>query len=401
MAYIAVVEDTDMIRQLVKTILTAAGHEVETYASYKPAFDTLSRRPPDLLVTDVGLPDGNGLELVARLREVHDVYFPVIITSGRNTEADFKRGYVAGATDYISKPFPPAELIAKCDLHLSRAADASTEQLELGLPGGATNAFNRYDVSGIAGRGNNGIVYSATDKRTGARVALKVLTVMGTAQADARLRFLREIYSLSSVRSPHVVSVSDFGVSEGRFYYAMERVSGPTVRDQVCLGKAGPDELRALISALAKALEALHDAQILHRDLSPSNVILRDGRWDQPVLIDFGLAKHSFDHGLTHNDLLIGTPGYIDPTLIEGAPPSVRGDLFSLGMVARFAAVGENPFPEFRGMALISRMGRHPVSPPPNLPTGLRVLIASLTSIDPTMRPASASELLEDLERAA
>jgi serine/threonine protein kinase len=350
-------------------------------------------------VADVRLPDGNGLELVARLREVHTSLFPVIITSSLASEADFKRGYVAGANDYIRKPFPAAELVAKCEMHLARVHDASTTQMELALPGGSSNAFNRYDVSGISGKGSNGIVYCATDKRTGDEVALKVLTVMGSAQADARLRFLREIYALSAVRSPHIVSVLDFGVSEGRFYYAMELVSGVTVRDQALAQTADADELHGLLFGVGLALEALHDADILHRDVSPGNVILRNGRWHEPVLVDFGLAKRSFDHGLTHSELLMGTPGYLDPVLLQGNPPCAQGDLFSLGMVARYAALGKNPFPEFRGMALVSHMARRSVSLPSDLPTALRVLLGSLTSLDPTVRPRSARELLDDLTR--
>ena len=213
------------------------------------------------------------------------------------------------------------------------------------------------------------------------------------------MRFLREAYALSSLHHPHIVHTSDFGVAEGRFYYAMHEVSGPTLYQQVERhGPATPEQALAMVKALASALEAMDEVDLLHRDLTPANVILRHGRWDQPVLIDFGLAKRSYDRGLTLSELLLGTPGYIAPERVEGHVEDARSDLFSLGLLARFAATGEEPFPELCGMRRVSHMAHHQVEIPANLPSRLRGLLDQLTRLSPHERPQSAACLLEMLQ---
>ncbi|MCO5172258.1 MAG: response regulator [Planctomycetes bacterium] len=396
MARVAVVEDEAQVRETLATTLRERGYEVVAFQDFSTAYDALSRLAPDLLIADVNLPDGNGLELVARLRTLHAESFPIIVLSGLNSETDFMRGFAAGASDYLSKPFTRDELLARCAVHLGRSTDEGTTALQHDLPREGDLAFRRFEVRSILGRGSYGTVYEAHDTQRGEEVALKVLAALPSSQPEARLRFLRETYALSSVRHENVVRVVDFGAAQGRLYYAMSRVHGPTLRERVATGGPGtPDEAVALLRGLLSALDALEQVQLVHRDVTPANVVLRDGRFDAPVLLDFGLAKRSFDRGLTLDDVLLGTPGFVAPEAVLGRPIDARGDLYAAGLVARFAAVGREPFPELRGMALLNHMARTPVPLPGDLPAPLRDLLARLTALDPDARPASARAALD------
>ncbi|MCW8140971.1 MAG: response regulator [Planctomycetota bacterium] len=403
MARIAVVEDEALIRALIGELLVGRGHELMEFEGCVAAYDALEQDPPDLLVCDVRLPDGSGLDMVARLRATYgDTQLPVLMLSGLKTEADFLRGYAAGATDYLAKPFTPDELLAKCQVLLARTARQGA-----GVNTGADHlpaddhglAFGRYQVMSVLGQGSYGVVYSAHDVQADRPVALKVLSALPASQPECRLRFLRETYALSAVRCPHVAAIHDFGTSEGRLYYAMDLVPGPTVERQVRrVGVAREDELVGLLRGLARALEALAAADIVHRDLKPANVILRDGRWDRPVLVDFGLAKRPFDRGLTDAQMLIGTPGYMPPECIRGEAPDARSDLFSLGLVGRYAAMGVEAFPELTGLPLLQAMASRPVSLPRSVSPGLREVLRRLTSVDRRRRTPSASALVAELD---
>ncbi len=404
MARIAVVDDEELIRSLVSELLSGRGHEVIEFEGCVAAYDALEHDPPALLVCDVRLPDGSGLDLVARLRATYgDAQMPVLMLSGLRSEADFLRGYAAGATDYLAKPFTPDELLAKVQILLARTArqGAGVTTCDEQLPGdqGSGLTFGRYQVLSVLGQGSYGVVYRAFDTLEERQVALKVLSALPASQPECRLRFLRETYALSSIRCPHVAAIHDFGAAEGRLYYAMDLVTGPTVERQVRSGGvANERELIGLMRGLSRALAALGDADIVHRDLKPANVILRDGRWDQPVLVDFGLAKRPFDRGLTDPQMLIGTPGYMPPECVRGEAPDSRSDLFSLGLVARFAATGLEVFPELAGLQLLQAIASRPVSLPRTVSAPMREVLRRLTAVDRRRRTPTPQVLVSELD---
>jgi DNA-binding response OmpR family regulator len=403
MTRIAVVEDEELIRALIRELLESRGHDVVEFDGCVAAYDAFEQDPPDLLVCDVRLPDGSGLDLVARLRATYpDARMPVLMLSGLKSEADFLRGYAAGATDYLSKPFTPDELMAKVQILLARTPrhGAGVPTCADELPADATGlAFGRYQVTSVLGQGSYGVVYRAYDTLEEREVALKVLSALPATQPECRLRFLRETYALSAIKNPHVAAIHDFGAAEGRLFYAMDLVQGPTVESVVREGGvANEQELLGLLRGLSKALAALADADIVHRDLKPANVVLRDGRWDQPVLIDFGLAKRPFDRGLTDAQMLIGTPGYMAPEVIRGEAPDARTDLFALGLVARFAVMGIEVFPELTGLALLQAICSRPVNLPRSTSNQVREVLKHLTAVDRRRRTASARALQAELD---
>lgn len=403
MTNIAIVEDDELIRELISELLQRRNHQVVMFEGCQDAFEALESAPPDLLVCDVSLGDGSGLDLVARLRAIHgDAALPILVLSGMKTESDFLRGFAAGATDYLPKPFTTDELLAKVHILLARTfrqgagASSSPDQ----LPGVSSGlAFDRYQLESVLGQGSYGVVYRAHDQRADRQVALKVLSALPGSQPESRLRFLRETYALASIRSPHVARIHDFGAAEGRLYYAMDLVQGPTIEQKVASdGRASEGEARLLLRGLAAALAALERAGVVHRDIKPANVILRDGRWEEPVLVDFGLAKRPFDHGLTDPQMLIGTPAYMAPEMIRGADVDHRSDLFAMGLVARYALTGGEAFPHLVGLELLQAIAARPTPLPPTIPRALRELLRQMLQVHAGMRMASAAELLKGLD---
>jgi DNA-binding response OmpR family regulator len=400
MAHVAVVDDDDLVRGYLSDLLTDRGYALSVFDRAGAAYDALGEAPPDLLLCDVELPDGSGLDLVARLRAVHGEALPVLMLSGLACESDIVRGYAAGATDYLTKPVMAAQLLAKIGVLLSRAG--RTTALVPGgdaLPGGAKAAFGRYRIEGVLGQGSYGIVFRAHDLNAKRAVALKVLGALTSSQPETRMRFLRETYALASVKDPHIVPVHDFGSAEGRLYYSMDLVPGPSLEARVRERPATEDEAIGLLRGLAQGLAAMEAVDIVHRDVKPANVILRDGDWSNPVLVDFGLAKHPFDRGLTDAEMIVGTPAYMAPEMVLGHPVDRRSDLFSLGLLVRHAVSGEEVFSHLGGLQLLKAIASQQVDvPAKGLSRTLRTILRLLLQLDPARRPASASALLRLLD---
>jgi len=406
MANIAVVEDDPSVLEFLCDALDVRGHEVWPFSTFETAKAGLLGagfldRQIDLLVTDVDLPDGSGLDLVRLLKQAQ-CEFPVLVESGRTLETDLLLGFDAGASDYITKPVSVSELLAKCAVLLARAQAKRQSDSGLGgdLPGGLQRAFGRYRISGVIGTGGGGSVFSAWDLEEERPVALKVLPSLAGLRPGARQRFVREVYTLSSVHHPGVVRVLDFGGQEGRSYFAMEMLEGLTLEERIEReGVLSEPSLLALLLGMAKALAAVHEAGLVHRDLKPSNIMLLAGDCAQPKLIDFGVAKRPDDHSVTQLGALVGTPAFFSPEQVRGQRLDARSDLFTLGLVAHYALTGACFHREESLPRLLSEISSRPlVIPAAEASPGLRELLHRLTRIDREERFASAAELVEALE---
>lgn len=398
---VAVVDDDETVRELIVTILEDRGYDVSSFGCIGAAKDGLRSNTPDLLIVDVNLPDGCGLDLVGSVRSEAGRKVPAIVLSGMREERDFVRGFAAGAVDYLTKPFVRDELLARCAVHLARTSSFEpSNSIETNLPEKNGLVFGRYEILRELGRGGYGKVYLAKDSENGgALCALKVLAPLASEQADARMRFIRETYALASIEDRHVVTVIDVGCVQGRLYYAMEFVAGENLWARVqMLGSLDEVEARAVTRGLLNALETLEQNGILHRDLKPENVLLRDNDLGQPVLVDFGLAKKRLDRGITDPDVLIGTLSYLSPEVIRGKTPDKRCDLFSLGMTVRNGIDGEEVFPHLHGVELLTEIARGPIPIPGRVSLEFRAFLAKLLSVDPAERFQSAQEALAALD---
>jgi serine/threonine protein kinase len=200
-----------------------------------------------------------------------------------------------------------------------------------------------YTLVDRLGQGGMGEVWLAED-HTGAaggaprRVALKVLARALVADREARARFSREVQAARRVRGPTVAALLDAGVDDDQPWLASAYVAGPTLQEHVTAhGPLSDKALSALGQALAEALEAIHGAGVVHRDLTPGNVVLGP---DGPRVVDFGIAWFEGAQPVTATGEWIGTPSYMAPERLTSDEVTPAGDVWSWGAVMGFAALG-------------------------------------------------------------
>ncbi|HEX2119387.1 MAG TPA: serine/threonine-protein kinase, partial [Acidimicrobiales bacterium] len=204
---------------------------------------------------------------------------------------------------------------------------------------------DRYRIEGPLGRGGMAEVCAGTDLRLQRPVAVKFLLPEMAARDDIRRRFEAEARSAASLSDPHAVAVFDTGEHDGLPYIVMERLPGETLADRIAQGPVDPDWLRGVAREVLGALAAAHAAGLVHRDVKPGNILLTaDGH---AKIADFGIAKSVEGPGgdLTGTGQLLGTPAYLAPERLDGAPATPKSDLHSLGVVMYEALAGRCPFP--------------------------------------------------------
>ena len=266
-----------------------------------------------------------------------------------------------------------------------------------GSPGGGGHErLGKYRLLEEIGEGGMGVVHLALDPR-GRAVAIKVLRTHVAHDDDARHRLGREVETLSRVRDDRVASVIDADVMGPRPYVVTRYVPGSALDETVEeSGPLGPDELLRLARGTAEAIRAIHACGVVHRDIKPGNVLLEDG---EPVLIDFGIAHLQDDVRHTVGGLVMGTPGYLSPELVEGAAITDATDWWGWAATITYAASGRPPFGRGRMDAVLSRVRAGEVDLDGIDPRLAPLLRASL-SPNPSERP-HADEVIDALERYA
>jgi len=210
--------------------------------------------------------------------------------------------------------------------------------------------FPELEILELLGRGGMGVVYKARQKRLQRLVALKILPPSVSHSPAFAERFTREAQALARLTHPNIVTVHDFGQSDGLFYFVMEFVDGMTLRQLLNTAQIKPREALAIVPQICDALQYAHDKGIVHRDIKPENILLaKDGA---VKIADFGLAKivglEAKDLTITSTRDVIGTPQYMAPEQIEH-PQDVdhRADIYSLGVVFYQMLTGELPIGRF------------------------------------------------------
>ncbi|MEU8759840.1 protein kinase [Streptomyces sp. NPDC048659] len=268
------------------------------------------------------------------------------------------------------------------------------------LPPGPPRLVGPYRLLARLGAGGMGEVHLAcradaptADPRR--MVAVKTVREDLDADADFRARFRREITAARAVDSPYAARLVDADAEAAVPWLATEYVPGPSLAEAVVRSGALPvAAARALGVTLARALDAVHGAQVLHRDLKPANVLLGA---DGPKLIDFGIAQAFEATALTSTGLVVGSPGFMSPEHLTGSRAVVpASDVFCLGAVLAFAASGRGPFHDDEMAAVIYRISRAEAELD-GVPAELRPVVERCLRLDPAGRP-SAAELAELLE---
>ena len=248
-----------------------------------------------------------------------------------------------------------------------------------------------HRLLGRLGQGGMGTVFlgGSPDDRA---VAVKVLRD-GLTDPDARRRFRHELDALRRVRGPHLVEVLDADVDADLPYLVTRFVPGTRLDDLVLRsGPLGPQGLRPLARGLADALAVMHAEGVVHRDLTPGNVLVLDG---QPHVIDLGLAIAAEATGLTRSGLVVGTPGYLAPEQVVGRACTKAVDVHAWGATVAFAATGRPPYGTGRPEAVLYRIV-HGEPDLQDVPAELAELVTAAMRPDPALRPA-ADELLAEL----
>jgi eukaryotic-like serine/threonine-protein kinase len=202
------------------------------------------------------------------------------------------------------------------------------------------STLGRYELHHRIARGGMSEVYLGYDRRVKRRVAVKVL--YGSDEAFVR-RFEREALAVGALTHDHILPLYDFGEQRPWYYLVMPFVEGGTLRDYLLKReRLTLEEAGSFLEQIAFALQYAHDHDVVHRDVKPSNILLRpDGH---AYLGDFGLAKAKMEaESLTHSGSMIGTPEYMAPEQSDGIN-DYRSDIYSLGIILYQMLVGRVPF---------------------------------------------------------
>ncbi|MCW8141065.1 MAG: serine/threonine protein kinase, partial [Planctomycetota bacterium] len=256
-----------------------------------------------------------------------------------------------------------------------------------------------FAVVRALGRGGMGVVYEVEDPLARRRLALKLVSE-SAASAQASERFWREAELLARVRHPGVVTIHKLGRAAEGPYLVQELVEGAPLSALCEDGPVAPARAAELVRDLARAVEAVHAAGILHRDLKPQNVIVRarDGR---PVLLDFGLAREVDSETLTKTGVPLGTPAFMSPEQARGQRDlDARTDVYGLGAVLYTLLAGRPPFEGESFVTLLARVLKEPPPPlPEQVPPDLAELCRATLAKAPADRPPTAAALALDLDR--
>jgi serine/threonine-protein kinase PpkA len=216
------------------------------------------------------------------------------------------------------------------------------------------------------GEGGMSSVYLVHRLSDNLPVVLKILDTKLYRDTEQRLRFVREFGIISKLNNPYVVKIYDQGVTDEHMYLAMEYLSGGDLKMRIDAELGTKVALHYLVE-IGKALDAIHGAGVVHRDLKPQNVMFRnDGSL---ALVDFGVSKEMMDtQSLTQHGQIYGTPNYMSPEQAQGLPVDSRGDLYSLGVIFYELLTGKKPF---RAPDPIAMMHKHIYEPVPVFPPTL------------------------------
>ncbi|HRH00052.1 MAG TPA: protein kinase, partial [Polyangiaceae bacterium] len=271
----------------------------------------------------------------------------------------------------------------------------------------------RYLVDSVLGEGGMGIVYAGRHRTLAKRVAIKVLKRELADDRDMLERFFNEARAASSIGSPHIADVADFGMlPDGAAYFVMEYLDGVSLGGLLDQLRMIPTpRLLKIARQMAVGLSAAHLAGIVHRDLKPDNIMLvsRGVENDFVKILDFGIAKvtHAATR-LTRTGSVFGTPHYMSPEQAAGLSVDSRGDLYALGIILYEMACGRVPFDSDNYMGILTQhMYKAPPAPrtlvvPPNaVSPGLEAIILKCLTKKPEGRYATADELVADLDLLA
>ncbi len=281
------------------------------------------------------------------------------------------------------------------------------------MPPGPGDQLGHYRLVRLLGSGGMGEVFLAQDLLLEREVAIKIVSTSHIDDPAIARRLLQEAKGVAAIEHPNICPVFDAGMdADGRPFIVMQYIDGQDLSNK--LAERLPDATEALemCAQIADALAAAHERGIVHRDLKPSNILVT--RAGQPKLLDFGIAKFlpssQFVSGDTHTQLtephtFLGTPAYMSPEQIQGAPVDARSDVFGLGAVLYECLTGRRAFQGSTAIGILSEILHVQPAAPSTVRSGLDPshdeICRRLLAKNPDERCQSAREAAIELRQAA
>ena len=356
--------------------------------------DEFSGAGNDIVLLGNMLGDRDALEVLQQF--VRRLGFPPILYFG--AEVEESRALKVGAERFFDRSHLRHDALVVCmgDILKMRRGVASTGSLFVGDDKAGINPLIRgYRFEKKLSASSHSSVYLATKESSEQEIVLKVLQQVPdvTDSIGAFDRFLQEYELIAEIEHPNIVKIFDLGVGDDHAHIVMEYLNGGDLKQRIAKGINEADAVRYL-RQIASALAEVHDVGILHRDLKPGNIMLRDD--DSVALIDFGLAKRMrLQLEITGSGEIFGTPYYMSPEQGHGNGVDLRSDIYSLGVIFYEMLTGQKPFKADTAMGIIYR---HAQSPVPLLPTRLaryQALINMMLAKKAEDRLESAAEVEE------
>ena len=259
--------------------------------------------------------------------------------------------------------------------------------------------ISRFLILEPLGQGGMGAVWKARDELLGRPVAVKILDESLARSPKARRRFRREAETAARLEHPAIAPVFEAGECDGLAFIVMKLIEGRTLERLVEERLLPIDEALRIVIDVAKALDYAHERGVVHRDVTPRNIMVADDA--RVYVLDFGLARVHGQHD-TSTGALIGTAAYIAPETLCGREADARSDIYGLGVVLYEALTGAVPFvgdrPEVVTYASVHGRPEPPRTLRPEIDGALEAVVMRMMAVDPSQRQASAGALAADLE---
>ena len=285
----------------------------------------------------------------------------------------------------------------------------TTPSEEQGAVLAAGDLVGEYQITNKLGEGGMGVVYGAVHPEIGKRVAIKVLAPHAAAYPDLIRRLKEEARAVNKIKHPNIVDIFAFNrLADGRHYFVMEYLEGESLAARIARGPISLAEVRRFLAQVCDALQAAHDAGVIHRDLKPDNIWICAPQLGESriKLLDFGIAKLSDPiHGnATLVGSSMGTPQYMPPEQGLGRAIDQRTDVYALGVVLYQLFTGTLPFDGETAQEIVFKhVTEAPVPPSQHRriePPGMEQIILDCLAKAPAERPSSVYELGARIEAA-
>jgi tRNA A-37 threonylcarbamoyl transferase component Bud32/FixJ family two-component response regulator len=405
---ILVIDDSADFRQQVGRLLGAAMPDADLTlwdpaTQGKPGVGFDWKRYDAMLLDDTPGPGADGLDWLREFREDGRVP-PTLVLSETGGEDMAVKAVKAGAVDYLRKadlsPIRLAMAIKEAlleSVETSRELEAmrATQQIplgEIGQPAGDHGiVVPGYRVLRRIGEGGMSRVYLAQRESDGLHLVLKMLDPRLARDPQSRARFVREYKIIQRIQNAHVVMIFDQGFTSQDPWLAMEYFPGGDLQERIRKGLSSMGALKILVQ-IAEALDAVHAAGVVHRDLKPQNIMFRENK--RLAILDFGLAREiDATSTLTQRGMVMATPLYMSPEQCLGQPHDARGDLYSTGVILFEMLTGTHMYSGDNASQLAYQHVHGEIPTLPKRLAGYQPLLERLVAKKPDDRFQSAREL--------